>query len=180
MRTLENASFAEPLRLVARTALPAMAFCLLVTADAEAQQPFGPQPPPGQFQPQPGRSSRRRGSSSRNRASSSRRPDSSSRSPASSSRSRRPGSSSRLQDRARCLQDRVRRRRSCRPPARRPRTEPPKVDDVEERARTLLEQPNTFGSTGLLRTSFAGSGAAGTFRVVVRHRLVFDLQRVSL
>lgn len=39
------------------------------------------------------------------------------------------------------------------------------INDDEERARTLINQPNTFGSTGLLRTSHAGSGAAGTFRV---------------
>lgn len=35
----------------------------------------------------------------------------------------------------------------------------------EARARTLAEQANLLGSTGLLRTSYAGSGAAGTFRV---------------
>jgi outer membrane protein OmpA-like peptidoglycan-associated protein len=35
----------------------------------------------------------------------------------------------------------------------------------EERALTLAEQANLFGSTGLLRTAIAGSGAAGTFRV---------------
>ncbi len=39
------------------------------------------------------------------------------------------------------------------------------IDENEERARTLINQPNSFGSTGLLRTSHAASGAAGTFRV---------------
>jgi outer membrane protein OmpA-like peptidoglycan-associated protein len=35
----------------------------------------------------------------------------------------------------------------------------------EERERSLIDQNNILGSTGLLRTSFAGSGAEGTFRV---------------
>ena len=43
--------------------------------------------------------------------------------------------------------------------------QPVVIDNDEERARTLINQPNTFGSTGLLRSSFAGSGASGTFRV---------------
>ena len=34
----------------------------------------------------------------------------------------------------------------------------------EERAMTLMEQPNLAGSIGLLHTSYAGSGAQGTFR----------------
>lgn len=34
-----------------------------------------------------------------------------------------------------------------------------------ERERSLINQNNLYGSTGLLRTSFAGSGAEGTFRV---------------
>lgn len=42
---------------------------------------------------------------------------------------------------------------------------PEKVDDAEERAMSLIEQINLLGSTGLFRTSYAGSGAAGTFRV---------------
>ena len=37
--------------------------------------------------------------------------------------------------------------------------------DEEERALSLIAQPNLWGSTGLLRTSYAGSGAPGTFRV---------------
>ncbi|WP_437596526.1 carboxypeptidase regulatory-like domain-containing protein [Sorangium sp. So ce590] len=37
--------------------------------------------------------------------------------------------------------------------------------DEEERALSLAAQPNLWGSTGLLRTSYAGSGAPGTFRV---------------
>ncbi|WP_437275554.1 carboxypeptidase regulatory-like domain-containing protein [Sorangium sp. So ce375] len=37
--------------------------------------------------------------------------------------------------------------------------------DEEERALSLTAQPNLWGSTGLLRTSYAGSGAPGTFRV---------------
>ncbi|WP_437752773.1 carboxypeptidase regulatory-like domain-containing protein [Sorangium sp. So ce1389] len=37
--------------------------------------------------------------------------------------------------------------------------------DEQERALSLTEQPNLWGSTGLLRTSYAGSGAPGTFRV---------------
>jgi outer membrane protein OmpA-like peptidoglycan-associated protein len=41
----------------------------------------------------------------------------------------------------------------------------PKADDAEERARTLAEQNSLTGSTGLMRTAYAGSGAAGTFRV---------------
>jgi outer membrane protein OmpA-like peptidoglycan-associated protein len=36
--------------------------------------------------------------------------------------------------------------------------------DEEERAMTLMEQPGLSGSTGLLHTSYAGSGAQGTFR----------------
>ena len=39
----------------------------------------------------------------------------------------------------------------------------PEMDD-EERAMTLMEQPSLSGSTGLLHTSYAGSGAQGTFR----------------
>jgi outer membrane protein OmpA-like peptidoglycan-associated protein len=38
-------------------------------------------------------------------------------------------------------------------------------DEWAERDRSLMEQINLLGSTGLLRTSFAQSGAAGTFRV---------------
>ncbi|WP_437670900.1 carboxypeptidase regulatory-like domain-containing protein [Sorangium sp. So ce131] len=37
--------------------------------------------------------------------------------------------------------------------------------DEQARALSLIEQPNLWGSTGLLRTSYAGSGAPGTFRV---------------
>ncbi|HEY4119544.1 MAG TPA: hypothetical protein VGM56_16865, partial [Byssovorax sp.] len=40
----------------------------------------------------------------------------------------------------------------------------------DEREMSLMEQPNMYGSTGLLRTSYAGSGAVGTFRVA----LLFD------
>ncbi len=36
--------------------------------------------------------------------------------------------------------------------------------DEQERYLSLMEQPNMLGSTGLLRTSYAGSGAVGTFR----------------
>lgn len=39
----------------------------------------------------------------------------------------------------------------------------PEASD-EERAMTLMEQPSLSGSTGLLHTSYAGSGAQGTFR----------------
>lgn len=35
----------------------------------------------------------------------------------------------------------------------------------QERERSLINQNNILGSTGLLRTSFAGSGAEGTFRI---------------
>ena len=38
-------------------------------------------------------------------------------------------------------------------------------DDDEERYLSLMEQPNILGSTGLLRTSYAGSAVPGTFRV---------------
>ncbi len=43
----------------------------------------------------------------------------------------------------------------------------PDGDDAKwaERQRSLINQNNILGSTGLLRTSFAGSGAPGTFRV---------------
>jgi outer membrane protein OmpA-like peptidoglycan-associated protein len=46
-------------------------------------------------------------------------------------------------------------------------TEPPEgsASEWEERERSLINQNNILGSTGLLRTSFAGSGAEGTFRV---------------
>jgi outer membrane protein OmpA-like peptidoglycan-associated protein len=37
--------------------------------------------------------------------------------------------------------------------------------DEQERALSLINQSNLMGSTGLLRTSYAGSGAPGTFRV---------------
>ncbi|MEJ7735415.1 MAG: carboxypeptidase-like regulatory domain-containing protein, partial [Polyangiaceae bacterium] len=37
--------------------------------------------------------------------------------------------------------------------------------EEEERAYSLIEQTNLYGSTGFLRTSYAGSGASGTFRV---------------
>ena len=39
-------------------------------------------------------------------------------------------------------------------------------DEWAYRDRSLMEQINLLGSTGLLRTSFAESGAAGTFRWV--------------
>jgi outer membrane protein OmpA-like peptidoglycan-associated protein len=38
-------------------------------------------------------------------------------------------------------------------------------DEAAERDLSLIEQNNALGSTGLLRTSYAGSGAPGTFRV---------------
>ncbi len=38
-------------------------------------------------------------------------------------------------------------------------------DDDEARARSLTNYANFYGSTGLMRTSFAGSAAPGTFRV---------------
>ncbi len=41
----------------------------------------------------------------------------------------------------------------------------PTVDDEEERARTLAEQISLTGSTGLLRTAYAGSSEPGMFRV---------------
>ncbi len=41
----------------------------------------------------------------------------------------------------------------------------PSVDDEEDRARTLAEQISLTGSTGLLRTAYAGSSEAGIFRV---------------
>ncbi|MBW2458896.1 MAG: carboxypeptidase regulatory-like domain-containing protein [Deltaproteobacteria bacterium] len=41
----------------------------------------------------------------------------------------------------------------------------PTVDDEEERARTLAEQISLTGSTGLLRTAYAGSSEEGMFRV---------------
>jgi len=46
-------------------------------------------------------------------------------------------------------------------------SEPPGGSDAEweERERSLINQNNILGSTGLLRTSFAGSGAEGTFRI---------------
>jgi outer membrane protein OmpA-like peptidoglycan-associated protein len=43
--------------------------------------------------------------------------------------------------------------------------EPPKEDEAAEREMSLIEQTNLSGSTGLFRTSLAGSGAPGTFRV---------------
>lgn len=36
---------------------------------------------------------------------------------------------------------------------------------ADERALSLIEETNIFGSTGFLRTAYAGSGAPGTFRV---------------
>lgn len=179
MRTLENLRFAEPMiRLMAITALPA-AFCFAITTDATAQQqpPFGPPtgnpfgaqpvpggfgapmptgptgpttaPPPGGFgAPMPGGTT----------------------APAPGGfGAPNPGGFGA-------------------PPAgfgapqgqfgqqpnqfgQQPTTTPPNaaaaapIDETEERARTLINQPNSFGSTGLLRTSYAGSGAPGTFRV---------------
>ena len=41
----------------------------------------------------------------------------------------------------------------------------PSANEDEERARTLSEQMTITGSTGLLRTAYAGSGAARSFRV---------------
>ncbi|MBM4359119.1 MAG: hypothetical protein FJ096_13520, partial [Deltaproteobacteria bacterium] len=46
-----------------------------------------------------------------------------------------------------------------------PETPAKPFDAESERALTLAEQTNLLGSTGLLRTAYAGSGAAGTFRV---------------
>jgi outer membrane protein OmpA-like peptidoglycan-associated protein len=42
---------------------------------------------------------------------------------------------------------------------------PSAASEEEERDYSLIEHNNTQGSTGLLRTSYAGSGASGTFRV---------------
>lgn len=169
MRTLENASFAEPLRLVALTALP-MAFCLLVGTEAHAQQPFGPPPPgqfgqpqpqPGQFgQPQPGQFGQPQpgqfgqpppGQFGQPQQNPFGQPQ-----PQPGQFGAPPPASGQVSgsvglDGASATGDAT--------------AEAPKIDEAEERARTLLEQPNTFGSTGLLRTSYAGSGAAGTFRV---------------
>jgi outer membrane protein OmpA-like peptidoglycan-associated protein len=38
-------------------------------------------------------------------------------------------------------------------------------EEAQERWLSLMEQPNLYGSTGWLHTTYAGSGAAGTFRV---------------
>ncbi|MBW2524583.1 MAG: OmpA family protein [Deltaproteobacteria bacterium] len=46
-----------------------------------------------------------------------------------------------------------------------PMPEEEEEDEWAERERSLSEQINLLGSTGMLRTSTAGSGAAGTFRV---------------
>jgi outer membrane protein OmpA-like peptidoglycan-associated protein len=44
-------------------------------------------------------------------------------------------------------------------------TKSSEATEEEERDYSLIEHSNTQGSTGLLRTSYAGSGASGTFRV---------------
>jgi outer membrane protein OmpA-like peptidoglycan-associated protein len=53
---------------------------------------------------------------------------------------------------------------------------PPAEETPEDRVRSLQEQNTIYGSTGLLRTMAAGSGAAGTFRV---HLLVDWFQTSS-
>jgi outer membrane protein OmpA-like peptidoglycan-associated protein len=177
MRTLENASFAGPLRLVALTALPLLGL-LALSADAAAQQPqpppgqFGPQPPPGQFGPQPpGQFGQQQPPTGFGPPTGQFQPQ-----PAPgqfgpqpppgqfqpqpppgqfgpqppTGTPGQPGASAGTPTEQ--------------PPAETP-AEAPKVDEDEERAITLIEQPGMTGSTGLLRTAFAGSGAAGTFRV---------------
>jgi outer membrane protein OmpA-like peptidoglycan-associated protein len=183
MPTLENASFAAPLRLAARTALPLLAICL-GTSQVAAQQPFGPpppgqpqpqpgqfQPPPGQFQPQPGQFQPPPGQFQ---------PPPGQFQPPPGQFQPPPGQ---FQPQPGQFQPQP---GQFQPPAGQAGPQPPpaggrgqisaeldtdatpatKVDeDEEERALTLINQSNLYGGTGLLRTSYAGSGAAGTFRV---------------
>ncbi len=51
------------------------------------------------------------------------------------------------------------------PPGEQPPPAPSASSEAEERNLSLMEQPSMLGSTGLLRSAYAGSGAAGTFRV---------------
>jgi outer membrane protein OmpA-like peptidoglycan-associated protein len=166
MSTLENASFAAPLRLAALTALPLLAICL-GTSEVAAQQPGPPppgqfqpppgqfqpppgqfQPPPGQFQPPPGQFQPPPGQFQ---------PPPGQFQPPPGQFQPPPGQAG-PQPPSYGATGQISTELDSNAPA-------PKVDDDEERAKTLIEQPNLYGGTGLLRTSYAGSGAAGTFRV---------------
>lgn len=185
MRTLVNLRFAEPMiRLMAMTTLP-VAFCLAITADAAAQQPspfgpqpgpFGPQQPPGAFGQQPA-------------------PGGFGQQPAPGGFGQQPAPGGFGQPApggfgqpapngfgqpapngfgqpapngfgAPTGQLGQPNPLGPQPPGNAADAKPAApINEDEERARTLINQPNTFGSTGLLRTSHAASGAAGTFRV---------------
>lgn len=183
MRTLVNLRFAEPLiRLMAMTTLP-VAFCLAITADAAAQQPspfgpqpgpFGPQQPPGAFgqQPAPGGFGQ---------------PAPGGFQPAPGGFQPAPGGFGQpapggfgqpapggfgqpapngFGSPTGPMMGQPPNQLGPQPPGGVSNAQPATpVNEDEERARTLINQPNSFGSTGLLRTSHAGSGAAGTFRV---------------
>jgi outer membrane protein OmpA-like peptidoglycan-associated protein len=168
MRTLENLRFAQPTRLVALTAFP-VAVCLAISGNAAAQQPFGPQPPgpfgqqpvPGTFgqpapatgQPAPGAFGQPAPGAFGQPA-----PGAFGQPAPGAFGSPTPMGQFGPQPPPFGMQP---------PPANTAQNDKPAapVDEAEERARTLINQPNTFGSTGLLRTSHAASGAAGTFRV---------------
>ncbi|MBK9261863.1 MAG: OmpA family protein [Polyangiaceae bacterium] len=185
MRTLENLRFAEPTRLVALTALP-VAFCLAISADAAAQQPpFGPQPPgpfgqqpapgafgqpapapgqpapaPGGFQPAPGGFGQPAPGGFGQPA-----PGGFGQPAPGGFGQPAPGGFGQPAPMGQFGQQPTD-PFGMQPPATTPNVKPAApIDEAEERARTLINQPNTFGSTGLLRTSHAASGAAGTFRV---------------
>ncbi|UQA59068.1 OmpA family protein [Polyangium aurulentum] len=204
MPTLENASFAAPLRLAALTALPLLAICL-GTSEVAAQQPGPPppgqpgqfQPPPGQFQPPPGQFQPAPGQfqpppGQFQPAPGQFQPPPGQFQPAPGQFQPPPGQFQPPPGQFQAPPGQFQAppgqfqappgqfqpppgQSGPQPPPSGARgqisaeldtaTPAPKVDADEERARTLIEQPNMYGGTGLLRTSYAGSGAAGTFRV---------------
>src|SRR5580704_4512715 len=177
MHTPVKAAFADSLRLVALTALPLLGVLALAGSAAAQPQPqpspFGPQPPPGGAQPVPGAQPSPFGPQPQPSpfgpqpapgapgAQPPGAPGAPGAAPGAPGAPGVPGAPGGDQSSFNLGQN-----PEGQPPPAADQTPPPgAMSEDEERALSLMEQPNFFGSTGLLRSSYAGSSAAGIFRV---------------
>jgi len=174
MHTLVRASFADGIRLAALSALPLLGVLVLAgTASAQQPNPFGPQPqlppgaqpgaqpppgaqpnpfggpqaPPGQFGPAPGAPQQPGGFGGPPPGAPA--PGGFGAPPPAGDQGGQFGNGSGA-DQA--------------PPPAADQAQTP-AQEEQERWLSLMEGTNQYGSTGLLHTSYAGSGAPGTFRV---------------
>jgi outer membrane protein OmpA-like peptidoglycan-associated protein len=166
MHTLENARSAVPFRRTLLTALPLVG-CLVLASTAAAQPapPFGPAPPgsatpPNPFGPPPGGPGAAPGGPGAPAPGGFGQPNSGGFGPAPGGPGGPGGPAPGTGDFSASFGGDV--NTAGAPPAGGAPSGGLSEDD--ERSLSLMEQPNMLGSTGLLRTSYAGSGAAGTFR----------------